>query len=236
MAVFQCGAPEEIGSVRSARSTFVPFVQGFDAIYAHWGGEHDVLALLDDGIVDNVDALKFEGTVYTRKFTVPRPHNGFTTLEALREKAMDLGYRATTTLDPFVRESSVHAVRNLGNVADTIVLPGASGMDVVFKYDATSGTYGRWRGGEPELDTIDDRQVTPAVVIVMETEIIRTYDQYIDLDVVGSGTATIYQGGRNIAARWRKPAVGATLTFTDAQDSVLPLVPGQIWIVLIAQE
>jgi hypothetical protein len=124
MAVFQCMEPDEVGSVRSARSAFIPLVQGLQAIYAHWGGERDVLADLDAGIADNVDALKYEGTVYYRKSSVPRPHNGFTTLEALREKADELGYTATASLSPYAHASDTRSVRNLGSIANTIALSG----------------------------------------------------------------------------------------------------------------
>ena len=232
MGIFQCAEPKEVGSVRSARETFIPFVLGFDAIYAHWGGEHDVLAQLDAGITDNVDALIYEGTVYFRKSSVPRPHNGFTTIEAVREKAGDLGYRSTTSLDPYAHDDDMRAIRNLGTVADTISVPGPVGMDVVFRYDSKSKTYRRWRGGEPEIDHLDDRQVAPSVVIVMDTTTVRTYDQYIDLKTVGQGVATIYQGGRSIPGRWEKANAEAPLRFLNAQGAPIVFTPGQIWVTI----
>src|SRR3989344_4899837 len=89
MAIFQCepfgnaqgGESFEIGSIRSAREDFLTFVTNFNAIYAHWGGEAGALKKLDNGILDNIDAMKYEGTVLYRKNSVPKPHNGFSTLD-----------------------------------------------------------------------------------------------------------------------------------------------------------
>ncbi|KKS12834.1 MAG: hypothetical protein UU70_C0031G0004 [Candidatus Yanofskybacteria bacterium GW2011_GWA1_41_6] len=67
MAIFQCEKPKEIGSVRSARNDFIPLAAGLGTIYAHWGGEHGALEKLDSHIVDNIDALKYEGEIFYRK-------------------------------------------------------------------------------------------------------------------------------------------------------------------------
>src|SRR3989339_1786239 len=47
MAVYQCNRPKELGSVRSSRLDFVPLALGLNAIYAHFGGEKEVLEELD---------------------------------------------------------------------------------------------------------------------------------------------------------------------------------------------
>jgi hypothetical protein len=232
MAVFQCSEPEEIGSVRSARATFLPYVLGLDAVYAHWGGERDVLAALDAGVADNIDALRYEGTVYFRKRDVPRPHNGFTTLDALEEQAVELGYRATASIDPYPHGSQPQGSRNLGTAADVVVLSGPLGMDVEFRYESAAGTYRRWRGGEPELDRLDGLQIAPAVVVVMDVGVERTYDQYLDLASVGEGTATVYQQGRVSSARWQKLSASAMLRFVDARGAPVLFAPGQLWIAI----
>src|SRR3989344_5565067 len=79
MAIFQCEEPEEIGSIRSAREDFLTLADSFGALYAHWGGEAEALKKLNNGILDNINAMKYEGSVFYRKNSVPKPHNGFTT-------------------------------------------------------------------------------------------------------------------------------------------------------------
>lgn len=81
MAVFQCEKPKEIGSIRSARNDFIPLAASLGTIFAHWGGEHDALEKLDNHILDNIDALKYEGETFYRKAGTRPPHNGFTNMD-----------------------------------------------------------------------------------------------------------------------------------------------------------
>src|SRR3989338_10202057 len=92
MAVYQCEEPEEIGSVRSAREDFIPLAAAMKAVYAHWGGEHGALTKLNNKILDNIDAMKYETTAFFRKKTIPMPHNGFTDLDLIKKKSEDLSY------------------------------------------------------------------------------------------------------------------------------------------------
>ncbi|MEK9209007.1 MAG: DUF3048 domain-containing protein [Patescibacteria group bacterium] len=231
MAVYQCSDPQEIGSVRSARQDFIPLAQGVDAIFAHWGGEHDALAELDARVVDNVDALKYEGSTFYRKQGIPRPHNGFTTLPLVRERADQLGYRASTSLPAYTHITG-KVKRDLGTIADSATVPWLQGMDVRFSYDEASNAYLRWRGGTPEIDTTNREQARASVVIIMKAASSFLRDQYISVATTGSGVATIWQGGRSISALWKKPTATAMLAFTDSQGKAIPLEPGTIWVLI----
>src|SRR3989344_32947 len=105
MAVFQCEEPKEIGSIRSAREDFIPLAASLGAILAHWGGEKEALGKLDSGIINNIDAMKYEGTVFYRKNSRPRPHNGFTDTKLLLEKANALGYGLLNDFEGYLHES-----------------------------------------------------------------------------------------------------------------------------------
>ncbi len=233
MAVYQCSTPKEIGSVRSARQDFIPLAQGVDAIFAHWGGEHDALTALDTRAIDNVDALKYEGSTFYRKQGIPRPHNGFTTLRLVRERADQLGYRASTSLSAYTH-STGHIERNLGTVADTVTVAWPQGMDVRFSYDRERNSYLRWRSGTPEIDAANGEQARASVVVIMKTTASFLRDQYISVTTIGSGVAMIWQGGRSISALWKKPTATAMLAFTDSQGKAIPLEPGTIWVLIDA--
>jgi hypothetical protein len=182
-----------------------------------------------------VDALQYEGTVYYRKTGVPRPHNGFTTLDALRGKADELGYPASAgARTPYLHDAG-SPERNLASVAGEVTVPWPQGMSVTFRYDAETNRYRRWRGGEPEIDALTDRQVAVAAVIVMRTDAEPDYDQYLTVRTIGEGDADIYQGGRHINARWHKPAASDMLAFVDDHGEPVPLAPGQIWVVVDAR-
>lgn len=229
MAVYQCHDPEEVGSIRSARFDFIPLVQGLDALYAHWGGERDALELLDRGATDNVDALKYEGTVYFRKSGIPRPHNGFTTVEAVREKAGELGYRATASLDSYAHTKQ-SPERNLAALITEAAVDWPQGFDVSFRYDTETNTYLRWRNDKPEIDRTTDAQVAVSVVVVLDTETSPKYGQYISVRTTGQGKAALYQNGRRTEVVWKKPTAADMLSFTDSNGSPVALAPGKIWV------
>ena len=119
MAVFQCEKPKEICSVRSARNDFIPLAAGLDTIFAHWGGELGVLEKLDARIIDNVDAMKYEGTVFYRKAGVGPPHDGFTNLDLLTKKAQDLKYDFKNSFPGYPHQEK-EPKKNLSNLIDQI--------------------------------------------------------------------------------------------------------------------
>ena len=101
MGVYQCQTPKEIGSIRSAREDFIPLAAGFNSIYAHWGGEHGALAELDSHVIDNINALQFDGTMFYRKSGVKPPHNGFSNLDLLLKQAKAFYYNLTKDFDGY---------------------------------------------------------------------------------------------------------------------------------------
>lgn len=233
MGVFQCEEPSEIGSVRSARGDFLPLAAGMSAILAHWGGERDTLKLLSNGIMDNIDAMKFEGTVFYRKRGVRPPHNGFTTLEKLLTQAVDLKYSTENGFVGYPHTTGPLA-RTISNITTSVKVDYQSPFDILWLYDNVAGVYRRVRGGQPEIDAIDGSQITAGVVVVMETESKFLRDQYISVSVVGRGRATVYQDGIAISGTWKKEdARSSKLTFLDANGQEIKFMPGKVWVEII---
>lgn len=236
MGVYQCQTPKEIGAIRSAREDFIPLAASFDSIYAHWGGEHGALAQLDSRVMDDINALQFDGTVFTRKAGIPAPHNGFTTLASLFGQSAKFNYRVTDDFAGYPHSDAV-PTKNLSNVATSITLnyPGYSGADnVSWVYDAASNLYKRTRGGTPEIDKNTNQQVTARVVVTLDTtsHILYSGDQYIVVNTTGTGAAHVYQNGIRIDGTWKKdPAtLGSKLFFYDANGNEMKFAPGQIWL------
>lgn len=226
MGVFWCHQPKEIGSVRSARQDFIPLAQGLGAILAHWGGEQDALALLKSKVIDNIDGLIYDGSVYWRKSSVPRPHNGFTSIESVLTQSTKLGY--TTTRQPESPPQPTHSSSE--GLEVRIAWP--QGMGVTFQFDPTTSTYLRWRGGTPEIDRLTGSQVSASAVVVLETESSFVRDQYIRVRTTGTGVATIYQQGTELRALWHKATATSPLTFTDPSGKAIALAPGLQWFIL----
>lgn len=231
MAVFQCEKPKEIGSVRSARDDFIPLAAGLKAIFAHWGGEREALAKLDAKIVDNIDAMKYEGTVFYRKNSIPRPHNGFTNIDLLSDKAVSLGYDLKDTFSGYLHAED-DIKRNLSNTVDTIDINYPDQYAVQWRYDEQTNSYLRSRGGLPEKDINSGDTVRANTIIVMKTSSRVLSKDYISVVTTGEGEAIIYQNGVRVNGRWKKDPsqLSAKLYLYDDNNQEIKFVPGKIWV------
>lgn len=237
MAVFQCETPKEIGSVRSAREDFIPLAAGFSTIYAHWGGEHGSLERLNQGIINNINALQFDGTIFYRKSGVKPPHNGFTTLDLLGKQAKSFGYSMTRDFVGYPH-SDVAPTKNISNIATSVTLNYPTQNTIVWTYDQTQNLYLRKRNGTSEVDKNTGKQVAVRVVAVMHTtsHVLYKGDQYIVVDTTGQGKADIYQNGIKMTGTWKKdPAkLDSKLYFYDQNGNEIKFAPGQIWVQIAA--
>lgn len=227
MAVFVCGEPEEIGSIRSARHDFIPLALGLDAIYAHWGGSRFALDKLKRGVIDNLDALPNLYNAFYRKSGVPAPHNGFTSAERLLKAAQKLGYRLESN---FVGYPHLSRASSINKQAGRLVLSG-----VEYRYDPEQNLYWRWRAGSKEIDRNTKQQVAAGNVVIMRAGARQIEGQYNDVDVEGSGICQVYQNGQVIDCTWQKDRTNqaSKLTFLDSAGREIKFTPGQIWIEIV---
>lgn len=226
MAVYQCNEPDEIGSVRSARDSFIGLALGIDAIYAYWGGEAKALEKLDNQIINNIDALKYEGSVFYRKKGVRAPHNGFTDFDKLWDKSLELGYRTLSNSSGFPR---LNGRKDEGEEAKVIRMYG-SPYNVEWFYDEKGNIYNRFRNGLIEKDSATNQQVEANVVVTIKTTGTIISQDYLDVDLVGSGEVSVYQNGRVIHGTWIKESIGAALRFINSEGNDIKLMPGITWI------
>ena len=231
MAVFQCKSPTEIGSIRSARNEFIPLAAGVGAILAHWGGEREALVRLDGGIIDNGDALKYEGTVFYRKKGVKAPHNGFANLLSIIEKSENLGYDLQNEFTGYIHSDKNRRERSLSNIVSEINLYRPP-FNVKWVYNKDTNTYARTRKNIPEIDRLSGKPIEARTIIVLETKSRVINELYISVDVAGEGVAKIYQNGILMTGRWQKNSKDLTgkLYFYDGDGREIEFLPGKKWI------
>ena len=230
MAVFQCALPAEFGSIRSARMDFIPLVRGFDALYMHWGGEHEALAKLNSGSIDNIDCLKYDGTTCRRKPSRPMPHNGYSTPSLLLAKAKALGH---ATNDQSVRYTFDAKAKSRGTVAPPKLYAGD--FAVVWSYDPATNSYARTRGASPEIDRLTNTQVRAHNIIFLKTTSAYVNILYNRVKTTGSGNATIYQNGLELSGTWEKSGDNGKLFVKDADGKELMLTSGTTWFEWVTQ-
>lgn len=230
MAVFQCAQPVEIGSVRSARLDFMPLVQGLGAVYAHWGGEKEALAQLDKKILDNLDALRYEGTIYYRKNGTRPPHNGFTSYKLLKQEMDKRGYSLTKSAVKYSHEAGEKSPAAEGAEPPELY---KDQFAVKWSFDAASRSYERWRGGSWEVDRQTKQPVKASNVVLMYADWSPVSKDYIRVQTVGQGRIVVYQQGRTIEGAWEKKGDKEKLFFYDKQRQEIKFVPGTTWVEIL---
>ncbi|MBI2063748.1 MAG: DUF3048 domain-containing protein [Candidatus Yanofskybacteria bacterium] len=229
MAVYQCNRPNELGSVRSSRLDFVPLALGLNAIYAHFGGEKEVLEELNAGIIDNIDGLKYDGTIYYRKSSIPMPHNAFTNFNLLGEISSKLDYKLSGSKVIYPHESS----SNKGEVEPELVF--SKEFQVNWKYNKETDSYLRSRAGKLEIDKNTGKQVEAKNIVIMKTTWSPINKDYIRVKTVGSGGLLVYKNGKVVTGTWEKSNDHAKLFFYDQNHKEIPFVPGSIWVEIDAR-
>jgi len=231
MAIYVCGDPVEIGSIRSARHDFISLAMGFDAIFAHWGGSHFALDKLDNKIMDNANALYLDGSVFYRKPGLPKPHDGFTTVERLEDYSKRMEYGLEDEFSGYKFYEQENPTDKNGEL--NIGYPSIYKVD--YKYDSKTNSYLRFKGGKKDTDKLTSKQIAAKDVVIMYADSRQIEGQYNDVDVEGEGDAIVYQNGWEIKGRWKKDKgdLRSKLYFYNESGEEIRFVPGQIWIQIV---
>ncbi len=231
LAIYVCNEPQEIGSIRSARHDFIPLAMGFDAILAHWGGSHFALDKLNNKIMDNINALYLDGSVFYRKPGLPKPHDGFTTIKRLKEYSQRIGYRMESEFDGY----QFYKEENPSDKNGELSISYPSIFKVDYKYNAQTNSYLRIKGDKKDVDKLTNEQITAKNVVIMYAASRQIEGQYNDLDIEGEGKAIVYQNGWEIEGKWKKDKsdMKSKLYFYNEAGDEIKFVPGKIWIQVV---
>ncbi len=236
MAVYNCESPAEIGSVRSARHDYIPLAMGLDAIFAHWGGSHFAMDKLDNGIMDNIDAMKNPYNAFWQKSGIPMPHNGFTSMARLVNAAEKLGHRLISKFEGYPHLDNSKLKTQNAKLTGKLTIGYSGHYAVYYQYDSGTNSYKRWREGIPEIEKLNNKQVEVQNVVIMraQSRMIEPPD-YNDVDVEGNGVAAVYRNGEEIKGTWKKEGQysKSKLYFFDSKGDEIEFIPGKIWIEIV---
>lgn len=237
LAIYQCGRPNDIGSIRSARHDYLFLGEGVDAIIGHWGGSYHALNRISAGEFDTINALTNPFAAYFRKDSLPAPYNGFTTYENLWNALQKLGYRTKTEFKGYEFKDDVNVTeRPLGGTL-SIAWPGS--FRVHYEYSRETNRYQRFWGGVKQIDGGAGKEdVAPSVVAVMRAtnQFANGPGGYNDVGIEGEGELTVYQDGQVIKGTWRKNELEKAdpIKFLDEQGKAITFTRGQVWIMAVA--
>ncbi|MGE0726771.1 MAG: DUF3048 domain-containing protein [Acidimicrobiia bacterium] len=224
LAMFQSQDAARIGPVRSARTSDISIMAGYNQpVFAYSGGNDGVLA-----------AVRVAPMISLTEASAPRafvrdesrfaPYNLYSSTSALYAAG---GADAGVPISQFVfRQPGEPAAqgRPVGGVTVNI------GFEQV-SYTWNGSSWDRDTNGVPTEDTTAGN-VSPQNVIVMFTNyaVSPADAQSPDAQTVGQGTAWVLTDGKVIEARWARSIATTPIQYLDANNVQIPLTPGQTWV------
>lgn len=240
LAAYQCGEPEEIGSVRSVRHDYLFLAEGIDAIVAHWGGSFHALNRISVGEFQTLNALSNPYSAFFRKNNLPPPYNGFTSYEKAWNALEQLGYRTKTEFKGYqFKDDAAMEERPAGGTL-TVAWPGQ--FRVSYEYNPETNRYERYWAGVKQTDPEEPGTgVAPSAVVVMRatnTAATPPDGGYNDVGIEGSGALEVYQDGQAIKGTWSKNELYKKdpVHFMNEAGEEIVFTRGQVWVMVPSEE
>lgn len=243
-AVFYGQGADTVGSVRSGRMIDLEIPAMYQAAFAYSGSSAGVKQL--------IRAADFFSRVISPDFgygepyfyRVPRDNVAFE--HTLFADLYDIWAWLDSKNDN--ERPALHGLAFIeeppagGALASSVFVGYIAGeSQVKWVYNAGTGRFLRWQGGEAHT-VVDGTQLSAANVLIVgahheNTDILE--DNFggghysIQIQVWGEGPATLFRDGQRYEGRWARAERADMLTFTDLDGNVLPLKPGNTWIELV---
>lgn len=222
LAVYESPVADDVivGPVRSLRPYFV--VQAIE----HGG------VILNAGYSrrtrDEIRGLNFrdiQSSQYLyRDSSRNAPHNLYTSTDRL--------FSARGPADVRTYNVSILSPEKPHEVGTEIIVQYGSRNIITYTYDKEKKSYLRYINNNPHTDRESGNQYTAHRVIVREnshTPVPGT--NLVDIDLSGSGSAILYEGGRKYEITWEK--TGGEIRYQFADGSPVPFEYGNTWVQVV---
>jgi len=241
LAIFGTFEAEKAGPVRSARTFFVDWAEGYSAYLAHVGGNMDALDQIKADRIYDLDQFAFTKP-YWREYAInlATEHTMYTDTSKLREQAAANGY-------PTANNFTVYKFKD--DPTDKTLLPAAQTVAVNFSnpsyavkfiYNKENNSYQRFLAGKEHVDKVTKNQIAPKNIVVMtvkrQSVLTRINEPGYRFTTLGTGAAKIFMDGQTINGTWKKNSKTEREIFYDDAGQEITFDRGQLWICVIPPE
>lgn len=233
IAVFHSKLPEEVGPVRSIRSTDMQLLPSFGEplLVGSGGAPAQLKRLRNSGLPS---ALFDAGAAGMWRSNAARaPYNVHANLKTIAKahpkagKAQPMGFR-------FAAKDSRLAKARKATTIDVTMLAGR------FTFDYAKGSYYPHHSG---TQYVDEKGKKVAVQNVLVQHVKDEPDGTLDpignpsylSHTVGKGSFTLYRNGKAIDGTWTRKDVSDPTTFVDGNGKTVTFQPGRTWVLLAPQ-
>jgi hypothetical protein len=237
LALFHSQDPDELGPVRSARSTDLTILAELNRPLFAWSGANptfraavEAADLIDVGYSAVPDA-------YRRVRDRRAPYNLFASPADLRSAVNDDGADTAPPMLFTYRAPSEPLVGTGVRAADRF-RASTFATSIEWKWNDQTRLWDRTQNGTPHVDSTGGRVAVPNVVIrttpYRDSGVRDARGSVVPEAVsVGEGDAWLLSDGKAQPGRWHKPSMDAPTTYTAADGTPLRLTPGQTWVEIL---
>ena len=210
MALFKDKDISKVGSIRSARVQYLPYVFENDAIYVHAGGSKEADNRMANESINHIDA---DGQYGQRDMDLAKKraweHTLFTNSKLLSKATTNYGYRTTSTQKPVLNYSAeeVDLSKYKTTPAKKISIKYSYYRTSNYTYDEDLKTYLRSMNNTKNIDLITNEQYKVKNIIIYgvkyETITLRGAG-YQDPQIYGKGEGYYVTDGVALPIIWEK--------------------------------
>ncbi|WP_153731605.1 DUF3048 domain-containing protein [Sporosarcina obsidiansis] len=233
LALFHSKIPDQIGPIRSARDYFVKLAEGMDVFYLAHGYSPDAKKLLDNRIVDHVNGMQYDGSLFERSPERKAPHNSYISSDHIAQAFEITNASEKISKMPVFSFLNPEESDKIGDIASSIIVSYSKNSNFIstYQYDEQTNRYYRSVNGIDTVDKLNERRVELANIIVMEMDH-RMVDQEgrLAIDLHSGGKALLFHEGIAKTIEWEN--MDGFLTPLE-QGLPVKLTAGKTWVHIV---
>ena len=247
-AIYRSRAPEQIGSLRSARLLDIELLSMYAALLAYSGTSGPIReiylnapyrpVLLSPSLGDNCDNAGFcrDDSLLARGYE----HTLFADAQRLwalaSRRGLNIGFRSAGFAFGLRPDPG-------GRGVNDVYVNWYNRTDARWQYDAGSGRYLRYSDGLPHDDAADERQLWADNLVMLQVIHNRRPDLFeagainesYEVALWGQGRAYVMRDGKLYEGYWRRlsRSRGVALSLVYGDESPIMLKPGRTWVTIM---
>ena len=211
MALFKDKDISKVGSVRSARVQYLPYVFENDAIYVHAGGSPESMKRMKDEKIEEIDV---DGQYGQRDMELAKKraweHTLFTNSKLLTKGLTDKNIRTTTKEKSLLKysEKELDLSKYKTGSAKKVSIKYSNYRTSIYEYDEDKLNYLRFMNKKKNTDLITGEQYTAKNIIVYGVHYTsytyKSKTQYQRPENIGTGEGYYITDGVSLPITWEK--------------------------------